>query len=67
MPKLESFRPPPVFNVNLVQPAGPVPQISYAYPNMIAPQIQPIPQEAKKIVVENYDEYKIEDEDFEDY
>lgn len=44
-----------------------MPQVSYPYPNIIAPQMQPIPQEPKKIVVENYDEYKIEDEDFEDY
>lgn len=66
VPKLESFRPPPVFNVNLVQQPT-TPQVSYLYPNIIGSQIQPIPQEPKKIVVENYDEYKIEDDDFEDY
>lgn len=55
IPELEPFRPPPVFNMNIVQQP-----IMSGYGGYVSPLI-PRP-ENKKIVVENYDELRIKND-----
>lgn len=65
IPKLEAFRPPPVFNVNLVQQPTMVPYTSVPMP--VPVPVQPA-HEPKKIVVENYDQYRLQNnENYSEY